>query len=265
MYKGKTFREFNRTFKNEDACRQYLFDIKWENGFLCKRCGHKHCWKGRTRFHARCVNCDYDESLTANTIFHKIQIPLLKALPMANHIVMCKNGVSTVELAKHYGVDEKTAARFRLKCQDAMDAWFLDEIGEQENEKHTAMDGINLMHRGEKLNGLQRVDVLLQKFRSNDKSLTLFIGKSSVSEPDVKTSCELISGSYVGEVKDIRVWNCRKWLEGTHHHCSAKYIRKYEHEFYFRFNNRHREEQIFHILIGSIMKHRPPNLRCRAA
>jgi hypothetical protein len=126
MLKQSIFQKFNRDFRNEDDCRQFLFTIKWEDGFVCRRCGHTKCWKGRTAFHARCTSCDYDESLTANTIFHKIQIPLMKAFAMSFHIVNCRNGISSLDLARLYGVDEKTAARFRLRCQDAMQAWFLD-------------------------------------------------------------------------------------------------------------------------------------------
>lgn len=264
MLKQSIFQKFNRDFRNEDDCRQFLFAIKWEDGFVCRRCGHTKCWKGRTAFHARCKNCDYDESLTANTIFHKIQIPLMKAFAMSFHIVNCRNGISSLDLARLYGVDEKTAARFRLRCQDAMQAWFLAEIGEKENEKHSSMDGITLMHRGENLNGLQKIDVTLEQYSANDGS-KMMISKSTVAMPGAIAPCELMAGSYVGEMKDIRVWNFRKWMEGTHHHCSPAYIGKYEHEFYFRFNNRHRLEDIWHILIRSIIRHKPLILRGEAA
>ncbi len=265
MSRVSIYQKFNRSFQCEDDCRQFLFKIKWEKGFVCKRCGHTKCWKGRTRFHARCVNCDYDESVTANTIFHKIQIPLMKAFPMSSHIVNCRNGISTLDLARLYGVNEKTAERFRLKCQDAMEAWFLDEIGEKENEKFSSMDGISLVHRGEGLNGLQKIHVALEQYSANKGLSNLIISKSTVSKSDEITPCQLLAGSYVGEVKDIRIWNFRKWLEGTHHHCSLKYIQKYEHEFYFKFNNRHRLEEIWHILIRSVVRYKPKNLYGNAA
>lgn len=264
MCKQSIYQRFSGAFRCEDDCRQYLYNIKWEDGFICKRCAHTKFWKGRTRFHSRCVNCDYDESLTANTIFHKIQIPLMKAFPMAAHIVNCRNGISTLDLSRIYGVDEKTAARFRLRCQNAMEAWFLDEINERENEKHSYMDGIILMHRGDNLNGLQKIEVTIEEY-SNKQGSKLLVSKSTVPLRDAIASCELTAGSYVGEKKDVRVWNFRKWLEGTHHHCSLKLVRKYEHEFYFRFNNRQRLEEIWHILMRSIIRHKPPLLRGKAA
>lgn len=264
MGKQSVFQKFNQAFRNEDDCRQFLYDIKWANGFLCKRCGHTKYWKGRTRFHARCVNCDYDESVTANTIFHKIQIPLMKAFPMSSHIVNCRNGISTLDLSRLYGVDDKTAARFRLRCQDAMEAWFLDEIAKKENDKHSSIDGIILMHRGEKINGLQKIEVTLEHYSSNNGS-KLVISKSTVSMADEIVPCQLMEGSYVGEAKDIRVWNFRKWMEGTHHHCSPHYIRKYEHEFYFRFNNRNRLAEIWYILMRSVIEHKPSVLYGKAA
>ncbi|RYG40698.1 MAG: hypothetical protein EOO01_26765 [Chitinophagaceae bacterium] len=189
----------------------------------------------------------------------------MKAFPMSSHIVNCRNGISTLDLARLYGVNEKTAERFRLKCQDAMEAWFLDEIAEKEDVRYSSMDGINLMHRGQGLNGLQKIHVAIVQYNVTEGPSKLFISKSSVPESEQIMPCELLGGSYVGEVKDIRVWNFRKWMEGTHHHCSLKYIRKYEHEFYFKFNNRHRLEEIWNVLMRAVISHKPRSLYIRAA
>jgi hypothetical protein len=33
--------EFDARFSNPDACYQYLFRLKWPDGFVCIKCGHK--------------------------------------------------------------------------------------------------------------------------------------------------------------------------------------------------------------------------------
>jgi hypothetical protein len=83
MFQGISAQQFNKYFQNEDDCKQYLFDLKWKKGYRCRRCGCTKYYKGRTRFHLRCRSCGYDESVTAQTIFHKLKIPLLKAFGMA--------------------------------------------------------------------------------------------------------------------------------------------------------------------------------------
>jgi hypothetical protein len=32
--------EFVSRFKSEEDCREYLFNIRWPNGFCCPECGH---------------------------------------------------------------------------------------------------------------------------------------------------------------------------------------------------------------------------------
>ena len=44
-------------------------------------------FKGRTRYYKRCKNCRYDESVTANTVFHDMKMPLLKAFHLIFRIV----------------------------------------------------------------------------------------------------------------------------------------------------------------------------------
>ena len=121
MFTGVSSKKFNDEFKCEDDCRQFLFDLKWQKGYTCSRCGHDQSWPGRMSFHLRCRKCDYDESVSANTIFHKIKIPLLKAFGMAFQIAVPKKGRSSVDLASDFSVDPKTACAFRRKIQKAME------------------------------------------------------------------------------------------------------------------------------------------------
>ncbi|RZK66911.1 MAG: hypothetical protein EOO85_26205 [Pedobacter sp.] len=40
MFKGMDLEDFNKSFKTEDDCRQYLFDLKWKEKYSCIRCGN---------------------------------------------------------------------------------------------------------------------------------------------------------------------------------------------------------------------------------
>ena len=36
--------EFERRFATEQACRQYLAQLRWPEGFRCPRCQHQTAW-----------------------------------------------------------------------------------------------------------------------------------------------------------------------------------------------------------------------------
>lgn len=254
MFKGVKVQDFLKSFKTEMKCQQYLFDIKWEKGFECRKCGHKEYWKGRTEFHARCIRCDYDESLTANTYFHKIQISLQMAFWMVYEIAVLKKGLSTEDLAKVNGIDQRTAWRFKNKVQEAMQTWLLSNLEIKENEKNSRIDGLILTHREEDLNGLQRTNLTIEKYRSKFAKRKYTTLKSSVQFPDAIDPCHLIFGKYVDYGKDIRAWNFKGWLTGTHHHCSEKYLDLYMDEFSFKMNHSHRQEYIWHTVIVAMMR-----------
>jgi len=120
MFRAITIQEFQKFFASEDDCKQYLFDMKWKDGYQCRQCSASRSVKGRTAFHLRCGQCGYDESVTAHTMFHKIKIPLLKAFGMAFRIVVRKKEMSTIELANELAVNQKSSWLFKRKAQEAM-------------------------------------------------------------------------------------------------------------------------------------------------
>jgi transposase-like protein len=61
--------EFDRQFSSEKDCLEYLFQLRWPEGFKCPRCGHLECWHA-SRDRYLCRQCKHQQSLTAGTIFH---------------------------------------------------------------------------------------------------------------------------------------------------------------------------------------------------
>lgn len=107
-------------FNNNECCYQYLIDWKWGKGFCCSRCGCEQSNKGRTYYHRRCRQCGYDESVIANTIFHAMKMPILKAFHMVFRLTAKKKGMSTTELGAEVSVQQKTAWLFKRKIQIVM-------------------------------------------------------------------------------------------------------------------------------------------------
>jgi len=67
--------EFDRRFCSEQACLEYLFQLRWPEGFICSRCGHKESWRSARGLYM-CCRCEYQQSITAGTIFHGTRKPL---------------------------------------------------------------------------------------------------------------------------------------------------------------------------------------------
>src|ERR1017187_165530 len=59
--------EFEALFATEEACRQYLYRLRWPDGFRCPRCGGGKCWPVRVVL-LQCVGCGHQTSVTAGTI-----------------------------------------------------------------------------------------------------------------------------------------------------------------------------------------------------
>jgi ribosomal protein L37AE/L43A len=71
----KTLAEFEERFSTEDACRSYLYALRWPDGFVCPRCGQRKAWLMGNGLYW-CSSCDYKVSVTAGTIFERTKKPL---------------------------------------------------------------------------------------------------------------------------------------------------------------------------------------------
>lgn len=120
LFEGINAIEFGKFFKDKEKCMAYLASLKWQKGYACVKCSHTKYNKGNLPYFRRCKGCGYDESPTANTLFHKLKFDLTKAFHIIYRITVKKKSMSTTELAKEVGVTQKTAWIFKRKLQQAM-------------------------------------------------------------------------------------------------------------------------------------------------
>ncbi len=93
----RTLMEFESRFSTEEACRDYLFRLRWPNGFHCPRCGHDKTWPiGSTLF--QCTKCNYRTSVIAGTIFQDTHKPAIW------WVTTQKNGASALGLQRVLGL-----------------------------------------------------------------------------------------------------------------------------------------------------------------
>ena len=61
--------EFDLRFSNPSACYDYLFSLKWPNGFVCKKCKNENYWISARQLYI-CTKCNNAE-LNHTKIFEK--------------------------------------------------------------------------------------------------------------------------------------------------------------------------------------------------
>jgi len=111
--------KFDELFATEEACYAYLFKLRWSDGFRCPRCGEKQHWIS-ARGLLICSECEYNQSLTAGTIFHSTKKPLKLWFKAMWCITTRKNGVSAATLHGLGLGSYKTCWRWLHKLRSCM-------------------------------------------------------------------------------------------------------------------------------------------------
>jgi len=100
----RTWTQFLDWFPDEAACREYLEDIRWRDGFVCSSCGALgEAFRG-SRERWICRHCRHQSSVTAGTIFDKTRIPLRSWLAAVWYITNQKQGVNALGLQRVLGL-----------------------------------------------------------------------------------------------------------------------------------------------------------------
>jgi len=98
-------------FKDEQICREYLEQIRWNGTITCpdKECGHDKVFKFSNGKVYKCAKCKKQFSVRAGTIFEDSKIPLSKWYAAIYLITSHKKGISSLQLHRDLGVTQKTA------------------------------------------------------------------------------------------------------------------------------------------------------------
>jgi len=107
-------------FGSDDKCLEFLAQMKWENGFTCRKCGNTNYCPGKSPHSRRCTKCKTEESAAAGTIFHNCKFPVSKAFYIAYNVCKGKEELSTYEYARRLSLRQMTCWNFRKKIKDAI-------------------------------------------------------------------------------------------------------------------------------------------------
>jgi len=107
-----TKKDFDRQFKNDAACLEWLKNYLYPDGILCKNCDQvtKH-HRIASRPSYSCDHCGNHVHPTADTIFHKSSTPLTTWFYAIYLMSSTRCGISAKQIERETGVTYKTAWR----------------------------------------------------------------------------------------------------------------------------------------------------------
>ncbi|MBA7541485.1 IS1595 family transposase ISDth3 [subsurface metagenome] len=116
-----TMQDFMDFFHTEHNCIDYLFNVKWPDGFVCHKCGCKAYLNTSKGFLFKCKSCFSNTSLYAGSIFQDTKKPLRLWLQAIWYVTNQKNGVSACGLKSALGLGSyHTAWAWLHKLRRAM-------------------------------------------------------------------------------------------------------------------------------------------------
>ena len=282
-----SFTQFIKRFPDENACVEYLYKVKWPEGFVCPVCGCRHCYAIKARRQYQCTNCRHQTSLTANTVMHRSHLPLTKWF-WAIYLVACdKRGISALTLAGKIEVSYKTAwyllRRIRAAMEMRDERYVLQGIIEFDDSYFGAGKKGNIPGKGGRARGNQAVFVAVSKDEKGNPaylrmqltpnvqstSVEAFVRSriafaSTVQTDGFNAYRKPLSERYNHEWEvfnpdgELLKWlhhmigNAKTFINGTYHGTSTKHLQMYLSEFCYRFNRRKMGGDIFDRLLVAI-------------
>ena len=279
-----TLEEFEKEFNTEKACRDYIFNIRWPNGFICPRCGCSKAWSiGKVLF--QCASCHYRSSVIAGTIFQDTHKSLTMWFRAMWWVTSQKNGASALGLQRVLGLGSyETAWSWLHKIRRAMVSPGRDNLSGYVEVDDAYLGGEHEGKRGRgsenkvlvviavevKNNKIGRIRISRIINASGDCLLT-FVKESVEKGSTVNTDgwqgySGLSKEGYTHEVTIAKhtkksellphvhliISLLKRWLMGTHQGAvSDKHLDYYLDEYTFRFNRRssHYRGKLFYRLI----------------
>jgi hypothetical protein len=121
LFRGElTESQLNELFSSDEKCYEFLAELKWEKGFVCRKCGNENYCDGKTPYSRRCTRCKTEESAAAGTIFHNCKFPIHKAFYIAYNVCKGKEELSSYEYARRLSLRQMTCWNFRKKIREAV-------------------------------------------------------------------------------------------------------------------------------------------------
>lgn len=280
--------DLEERFSTEEACLEYLAQLRWGDGFVCPGCGHTEAWRLRAGLR-ECRSCGRQTSVTAGTVFHRTRKPLVLWFRVVWWVTSQKNGASALGLQRALDIGcYRTAWTWLHKLRRGMVRPGRDRLGRNVQVDETYIGGAKAGKRGRGASGKALVLIAVEQVGRGAGRIRLrrVADASSASlEPAVaeavRPGTEVRTDAWPGYVglgaagyrhvvvresaaigEDLlplchrQAGLLKRWLLGTHQGAvSHEHLDYYLDEYTFRFNrrtSRHRGKLFYRLLQNAV-------------
>lgn len=264
--------EMMQDFGDETKCRNYLEKLRWPKGVTCPHCKHDKVYRIR-REQFLCASCEYQFSVTVDTIFHDTHLPLVTWFLATLLLCEAKKGMSACQIQRSLGIKTyKTAWYLCHRIRSAMAQVERVPLGGKVEMDETFVGGrargwanrntnkevvIGIRQRGGELRFFHAEDVksgtLAKYIRENlsDDVEVLFTDdyksyrsaaahfRKDGRHKTIRHSLKIyVKGDIHTNTIESAFSLLKRGVMGTWHRVSAKHLQSYCNEMCFRFNNR---------------------------
>jgi hypothetical protein len=284
MFQGVSLMGFQKQFQTEEDCFKYLAEKKWANDYCCVKCGGKKFHHGKLPFSRECNKCHYDESVTSNTLFHKVKFSIHKAFYIVFLVSTGKKGISTYELSRKLELRQKTCWLFKRKVMEAMKSSEQNPlIGRVEVDEFVVggpeedLPGRSKGNKTEVVMAIERVGKGIGRCYAQVIPSAESIELGAFFDKHISPDAQINTDGWTGysplkreypllEQKKSekgtsfphlhrQIMMFKAWLRGIHHRC--KNLQTYLNEYCYRFNRLNSMDTIFDNLICRMINHPP--------
>jgi transposase-like protein len=293
-----------KTFTTEDAALDYLIRQRWPNGVRCLACDHDKVYtiatKGKTGKPCRlfeCGECKLHFSATTGTLFHDSHLPLQKWFMAMVLMAEAKKGISANQVARHIGVQYKTAWHLCHRIRKAMEELNATPLGSQgqvveidetwlggrataahrrkttKEKRDRKIKMLGMIERGGRVH-LQRVENAktetlrpiiaanlspeTSKVVTDDAAQYKFILPKEKHESTVHEQELEMLGKIEGTKTVEGAFSLfKRGVIGSYHHLSEDHLDSYLQEFCWRYNRRHLQPMMFETLATELLTKKP--------
>ena len=279
-----SFAAFHKMFPDEDACRDYLFQKRWPNGFVCPKCGGFGCYTLRNRKEYVCKQCHKQSSVTTGTVMHRSHLPLTVWFWAMFLVSRDKRGYSAKRLSADLDISYHSAWYLLHRIRKAMaerdsvyqligtiemDETFYGAPGARKHGRGTGKTSI-LVALSKDTQG--RPGFLKMKVAPVTKQAIGGMVNESVTPGSIVQTDGLnlyqyaLSDEYQhdphpnGTDPSMLNWthtvisNAKAFLHGTFHGLDKRHLQRYLDEYCYRFNRRFYPEELFPHLCSAVMQ-----------
>jgi transposase-like protein len=297
IFEFKTLTEFTDYFQDEATCIAHFTESRFRNGEYCPHCHHDKIYKCGDGKRYQCANCKQDFTIRTKTVFGDSKLPLRKWYMAVYLLATTSKGISSVQLAKHLGVTQKTAWFMAHRIRAAKPQGKGKMTGTIEADETFIGQRSKTMHANKRKqiftgNGSTNKTAVFGMMSRGGEVRANIIPKtdSATLHPVLKENIAQGASLYTDEhraywnlgghfkhnvirhrLKEYVVGDChtnsiesfwalfKRGYHGVYHWMSPKHLQRYVNEFAFRFNRRTEDMQdVFSNVVDNIVQ--TPNL-----